>query len=132
MKSKIMVTFDKFPAIAAKVPAAAGDIVQKAAEDIEAHAKAAMQGPKSGRMYGDHQASAKGEAPAIEYGALANSIQTIPVSQTEAIVAVGAEYGVILEFGGVHVSERPFMVPAAEAIRPGFVAAMEKLGEKLA
>ena len=40
-----------------------------------------MGEPKHGRLYDDHQASAPGEAPAIDTGALANSIYVATPTQ---------------------------------------------------
>jgi hypothetical protein len=85
---------------------------------------------KSGRIYKrgnkTHQASARGEAPAIDTGFLANSIQTEFPNRTTGIVTVGAEYGRVLE----EILDRPFVRPAidktiddlnAQGITGGFV-----------
>lgn len=47
------------------------------------------------------------------------------------IVADGVEYGLNVEMGTTRMSAQPFMVPAVEAVRPGFEAAFkEKLTVK--
>lgn len=97
--------------------------VDKAALDIQAHAQAAIHtGPKTGRIYGAHQASAPGEAPATDTGTLAGSIRTERAGGNEirTDVVVGAEYGAALEFGTSEIEPRPFIGPAVEAVRPSF------------
>ena len=91
----------------------------KLAHDVEANAKKAMEGQKSGRMYDGHQASAPGEAPAVDTGNLKNSIRAEAVGDgtREWSVNVGAEYGAGLEFGTPEIAPRPYMRPAAEETR---------------
>jgi hypothetical protein len=97
--------------------------VKKTALAIESAAKVAiMTGPKTGQMYGSHQASAKGEAPATDTGFLVNSIQTEEVAEMTSRVNVGAEYGAILEY-----IERPYLTPAAEGARPAWEAGLREL-----
>ena len=80
--------------------------------------KVSMGAEKHGRRYGRHVASTKGEAPAIDMGALVNSIHTVleEATPTTAKVQVftNAEYGPALEFGTAHIEARPFMRPAAD------------------
>lgn len=88
---------------------------QAGAMVIEGYAKTAIQsGPKTGEMYGKHQASAPGEAPATDTGHLVNSIQTEALGEGRARVFVGAEYGAALEYGTGHIAPRPYMRPAAD------------------
>ena len=69
-------------------------------------------GGRSGRIYvkpsGIHQASARGEAPANETGALVASIVIERPSRLRRRVVVGEEYGAILELR----KSRPFLLPA--------------------
>lgn len=85
---------------------------------LEGVIKESMGQQKHGRQYGSHVASAPGEAPAIDLGALVNTIHTTLVSatptQAEAQVSTNAEYGPALEFGSAHAAARPFMRPAAD------------------
>lgn len=90
-----------------------------------------MSEPKTGRLYGDHQASAPGQAPAIDTGALANSIYVATVSDNNPppgadvtlpqpkrnTVNVGPSvwYGAVLEFGA-GMAPRPFMRPAVNRV----------------
>ena len=88
----------------------------KLAALVEAEAKKSMEGQKSGAFYGDHQASAPGEAPAVDTGNLKNSIVAEPVGDGTRnwMVSVGAEYAAYLELGTVDIEPRPYMRPAAE------------------
>lgn len=85
----------------------------------EGEAKKSMQGPKTGRIYKVsktgklHQASAPGEAPAIDTANLVNSIQHEQVGRRDARTFTNTEYGPPLEFGTAKMAARPFMIPAA-------------------
>lgn len=71
-----------------------------------------------------HRASAPGEAPAIDYGKLVNSIEMVfqrPLLRS--IVFATAAYAIRLEKN----LNRPFMRPAAENAWPDFLARMKKL-----
>lgn len=91
----------------------------KACIRFEKAVKMALKGPRSGRIYGDHQASAPGEAPALLTGALRNSItHTMPVwdedNAVTAEVGTTIAYGAILEWGGIagngaRILPRPYM-----------------------
>lgn len=98
----ISMTSNRFPEIAAKLPGVARQLTMKAALDIEARAK---------------------ELAPVRTGNLKNSIQAKPDGDTDAIVIVGAEYGIYVEMGGRHNAAHPFFNPAVEAVAPGFVAA---------
>lgn len=119
--------FNHFPAMIEAIHKASGQIVRKAAFEIEGHAKAA--------------------AP-VDTGALKNSIYTVtsdssdfnggdlppvdaPADDQTAYVAVGMSYGIYQELGTSHMPAQPFLIPAAELVRPSFVAAMSALEDKL-
>lgn len=120
--------FNRFPELSAELRSRAKDVVVKATRDAEAAVKQSMNEPKTGLMYGGHQASAPGEAPAIDTGNLVNSIQVEFQNNYETgIVYTNAEYAEALEYGGAHVAARPFMEPAAQKILPAFRSAMEQL-----
>jgi HK97 gp10 family phage protein len=94
---------------------------------LETNVKLSMQEPKHGRTYArtksgkSHTASAPGEAPAIDFGALINSLHARLVSGLsgpEAEVFTNAEYGKALEFGTSKMRARPFMRPAADKREP--------------
>lgn len=111
--------------LAEHVKATAGRVAARAVDEIQG-------GEKSGRLYrrgkkgGEqrvHQASAPGEAPATDEGTLAGSV--LPVHEAgslEARVDVSADHAADLELGNSRIEPRPFLSPAVEAERPGFVA----------
>ncbi len=67
-------------------------------------------GPKSGHHYGKHQASAPGEPPASDTGALARSIKVkYDRGAGTASVVAYAPYAYWLEFGTTKMAPRPFM-----------------------
>jgi len=104
-------------------------VVNKAAHDLEAQAKANIQtGPKTGRVYKrgkkKHQASAPGESPATDTGFLANNIRVQANGSLTAYVVATQEYAAALEFGTAKMAARPFMAPAADKVAPVFEAAV--------
>lgn len=92
--------------------------VARGAQFVHADAVRSVQrGPKTGEIYGRHQASAPGEAPATDTGNLASNIlvDIIPGSvDIEAKVISRAPYSIALEFGTKNMEPRPFMRPAFE------------------
>lgn len=123
--------------------------VRETLNEIETDIAVAMGEPKSGDTYrrGErwHQASAPGEAPAIDLGALAASIQqrmedygesgALGVVYTDAEIAPYLEYGtgaagaawpllrpdeVSYTTSLAGMAPRPYMTPAGERARPGF------------
>lgn len=74
------------------------------------------RGPKTGRMYGKHQASAPGEAPATDTGRLVKSITWQTLRQgLAADVGSPLPYAVFLEEGTSKMAARPWLRPAFEA-----------------
>jgi hypothetical protein len=75
-------------------------------------------GSRSGKMYGNHQASAPGEPP-IKYlgksngGHLHESIKIQTVNQYATAVYVKAEHAIYLEYGTKFIEPRPFMTMAS-------------------
>lgn len=78
---------------------------------ITARAKELIQtGPKTGKFYGSHQASAPGEAPASDTGRLVSSIRwEFSGSGLSIRVTAGAQYAAYLEFGTSIMAARPFL-----------------------
>jgi len=79
------------------------------------------KGPKSGRIYEKtnpkrtHQASAPGQPPATDLGALLGSIVAEPAPEALAANLVARmPYAVHLEYGTTRILPRPFMRPAAD------------------
>lgn len=58
---------------------------------------------------------AKIKAP-VDTGFLRNSIQTEQLGDLMAMVTVGAEYGVYVEFGTSRAPAQPFLLPAFEQV----------------
>jgi HK97 gp10 family phage protein len=120
--------------------AVSGDHLGKAALAgamlVEQAAKLSMGEAKSGRMYGAHQASAPGEAPAVDTGLLLNSIQSelVETSATSALAqagVAGAEYGEALEYGTARILPRPYMRPALDNNEDRIVAGVRDALEAL-
>ena len=107
IRYSVVVTKDNFKAIQGQLKTKAGVAVRKAAFDIEAHAKQ--------------------NAP-YDTGNLRNSIQAQPEGDLTWVVGTSVHYAAYQEYGTAHgVPPHPYMVPAAEAVRPSFEAAMKSL-----
>lgn len=99
------------------------DLIREVAFAIEAEMKLLMTGPKSGREYRQkggiiHQASAPGEAPAVDTSNLIGSIDTRIISDSEAVISIPVEYAEALEFGAPKrgLAPRPFVRPAVDGV----------------
>lgn len=107
--------YNHIPEAVKAIHEAAKKAVKKAALDVEGHAKV--------------------NAP-VDTGYLRNSIYSVtadssdyhggdkslpevgkPESDTEAIVAVGASYGIFQEYGTRHMPAQPYLTPAADLVR---------------
>lgn len=121
----VKVVFNNIATVEAAIRSEMGDVIAAAALSIEGAAKASMTEPKTGKEYKrgtkTHRASAPGQSPAIDTGALANSILADTTKADSALyaeVTAGTEYAEPLELGTGRMAPRPFMTPAAEAERP--------------
>lgn len=111
----------KFTKLQTKMKAAVAKGTTRAAILLQKSAREKiLNGPKSGRRYGGHQASSPGEAPANESGQLQRSISIVkakPGITTEASVIAGTQYAKALHFGtktagrnrSVIIEPRPFL-----------------------
>jgi phage gpG-like protein len=92
---------NKIPQVIRVIDKDASALVRKTALGVEASIKQEMTAPKHGRTYRrrgrTHTASARGEAPAVESGALVNSIATAMDGDYAAEVGTPQEYGPNLE-----------------------------------
>jgi hypothetical protein len=161
MKATVTVTANDLERIAARLPRALTEIVKETLNEVEADIAVAMGEPKSGREYrrGErwHQASAPGEAPAIDMGMLAASIQQRLDDHgdagAEGLVYTAVEYAPYLEYGTgstgaswplperpanvnyttslVGMAPRPYMTSAAERARPGFETKLRQVEKRL-
>lgn len=92
--------------------------------------KRIQRGPATGRIYGNHQASAPGEAPASDTGRLASSIDYKREGRMSASVGSDLAYAAMLEFGTTKVEPRPAWIPAVEAARDKYIDRLEAAIEK--
>lgn len=147
----VVVTLEsQIPEIRKALRAEAARIVGETLNDVESDIAVEMGEPKSGQVYrrGErwHQASAPGEAPAMDMGALAASIQQSDVEEDAAgvrgMVFTNSEIAPYLEYGTgragagyplpgrpeevdytqswAGMAPRPYMTPAAERSRAEF------------
>jgi phage gpG-like protein len=100
-------------------------VVATALEALTDVRKAIQGPPKTGREYprganGDkiHRASAPGEAPATDTGALVSSTYLSRIDDTTQAIGSRLDYAFFLEFGTLRMEPRPSWVPAAERAAP--------------
>lgn len=115
-----------FEALVDKVDRAAATKRKRLAQAVKACAylvlgdakKRILRGEKSGRIYGNHQASKPGESPASDTGNLARSGR-VDIYEKYARVIFDAAYALPQEYGtnDGRIAERPFLRPALEANR---------------
>lgn len=107
---------DRLRALPGQVRQRGQRLVQRTITQIEAEAKALIQAPGHGVVYGGHQASAPGEPPATDLGNLVNSAGS---EMTGPLTGVYYEtlYGLMLEVGTVTIAKRPHVAPAVETVR---------------
>jgi len=126
-------TLDKLIAL---TPSELDDWIGAVAEDIVNDVKLIFQ-PGTGRVYQrggtTHQASAPGQPPAVDTGALRASIHATKLGPRKYQVADGVVYGVELEIGRTRMRPRPFMGPVIESWRLGKLEkhAQRMLAQKL-
>ena len=130
---EVRLVYDHMPTISRSARAKASQIVRDTAMSILLLARHSMMGPKHGKVYQKagrvHQASAPGEAPAIDLGNLLNSLNAVPVTDLTWRVTVGAEYGLPLESGTVNgkIAPRPFLRPAVAQMKDAFFRAIREV-----
>lgn len=113
--------------IGAEMAASIDDEVNKSAQQIVADAKLSlMNPPKTGRSYKrgkkTHQASAPGEAPATDTGALVNSGTTRRVFLGHYQCVFSTAYAQALEYGTPRIEPRPYLRPALQHEEPVLIA----------
>lgn len=135
----------KIPQMQAQHDEGVQRIVDKYAELIVNTMKRSMRAGKSGRFYPKkqksiagipsfgkmrttaylHQASAPGQAPAVDTGDLFRSIRNNPDGRFARVVSAGgdapaSQYAYALEFGTVKMAPRPYFLPAFEQHKRAF------------
>ncbi|GBD17574.1 hypothetical protein HRbin27_00056 [bacterium HR27] len=106
IKVKVNLLDNKVPKVAEQLRPRAGQLVRKAAADITA--------------------SAKNRAP-VDTGNLRNSITWQRAGELTAIVNVGAEYGIYVEYGTRKMRAQPYLGPAVDEVLPELRAALREL-----
>ena len=86
-----------------------------------------MGKPKSGRMYGSHQASAPGEAPAIDTFEYGQSIKVESDSDGFATIGTDSELGPWLEYGTSKMEPRPHFQPTFDYMAERFKQGLAEL-----
>ena len=136
-ETEIVLEYTHFGEIGASMAREIDGVCHSTALDIQARAQMAiMNPPKSGRIYrrGNvaHQASAPGEAPATDTGALVGSAYTEKLGDADYETGFTAEYAAHLEFGApnAHIAPRPYLRPAVEAVRDAFIRAIKRIVER--
>jgi hypothetical protein len=132
---EIVLVYNNFPALSAqlvqKVDSLCGDIAYRA---LLAAQDAIESPPKTGIVYKhgnvSHQASAPGEAPATDIGALADNAKVKQEKTAMWEILFYQEYAAALEMemGSPTMLPRPYLRPAVEGVRARFDAGMRKLG----
>lgn len=100
-------------------PDKVNEFLRAAAQDVVTDIKLYIQQSEpAGRTYlrgrVAHTASAPGQPPAIDTGALINSLSWYQDTPTRMIVHDGVEYGYGLEMGRDKVAPRPFVNPVID------------------
>lgn len=72
--------------------------------------------PAKGRQYGNHRASAPGDAPAVDSGDLRRSIglKKIPNGWR---VGTNQKHGLFMEYGTRTIAARPWMRPSVDKVK---------------
>lgn len=98
------------------------EVITDVVTDTHAFAVTGIQGgPKTGAVYGRHQASAPGQYPASDTGRLAGSVRMeLPQpGRIEGRVGTAVAYGPMLEFGTSRMAARPWLLPSFQRAKIG-------------
>lgn len=129
MKMQVTVLNNNIPDLVEQMRQNAGMATRRAALKAVERAQEAMRAPKSGHFYGTHQASAPGQAPAVQSGGLIGSIEAQKVDAYIWNVGSIDDKAPILEFGSVNMEARPFLGPAADEVWEEFEGDMKRILE---
>jgi HK97 gp10 family phage protein len=102
----------------------ANAITEKAADKMATEMKnSILSGAKSGKQYfkngARHTASAPGQSPANQSGALVKSIK-VGKERNKSTISISKNYAVFLEFGTSKMRPRPFILPAFQKTKKWF------------
>ena len=132
---EIVTLFNRLPEIAPLLQVVVGRLVRKSAFDIQALA-AVLAPVDLGALKSSIYVVTKDSSDYETHAAAAQSIRPdatvlpeveAPKSPTLAIVAVVMDYGIYQEFGTVYQPAQPYLTPAAEIVKPQFMAALSGL-----
>jgi HK97 gp10 family phage protein len=131
-------TLDKLKELGVDMETVLGQIAMAGAMVLEGNVKRDIASKKSGREYTrgnkTHVASAPGESPAVDTGALLNSIHSelgdVTSTRATAVCGTNMEYALPLEEGTAKMAARPFMRPGAERAKPDIENAMQAVARQ--
>lgn len=129
-----MEDFNHIPDVIAKLEEIAPRIVKKGAFDVEAEAKSlapVQYGFLRSAIYTETIDGSTYGSGIVGEGDLEPELNGDTEGGAVAWVVAGADYSIYQELGTVHMSAQPFMTPAADHVRPSYVAAWDKLQEAL-
>lgn len=122
-------SFNNWDKIGKSIKPAAKQVVRKVAFDIQAQAQ--VRAPVDTGFLKNSIYVVTSDSSSYKGGANALPEIARPSIETEAAVAVGANYGIHVEYGTVHQPPQPYFRPAVEAVRPSFDKAMLLLKQKM-
>jgi len=108
---KIVLNTDKLDQIQSSLPQDVSELVLTLAQNCEAYIKDNFSPDSPSQPY---------TPPAVDTGYLKSSIVSQRVRRDTAMVYVGAEYGISLEYGTDKMQPRPFVLPALEFVANRF------------
>jgi hypothetical protein len=106
----------RWPQVSSQVHQSVRVGTEKAADKMKSEMIGEMNKPKSGRVYGAHQASAPGETPATDSGETEGSIEVVPEGDSGFAVVVGGAIS-YLETGSRRAAARPLLLPVATRMK---------------
>jgi len=131
---EIKIVFNDLPRLQGELRSLADKVIRKAAADIKARAqdKAPIDtGFLKNSIYmktNRESGYAAARAEAMKSNPEATMLPEVEdPGELSAIIAVGAEYGVYVEFGTNKAPARPYLTPATEEVRPALTEAMRRI-----
>lgn len=125
MPADFRIDFGPLEKIVRDLPDVTSDFLDAEAETMVNDVKLSFGTSPAGRSYQragvTHIASQPGFPPNADTGTLRASIHWTAEGQLSRTISDGVAYGVMLEFGTVRMAPRPFMGPALERLRAGFL-----------
>lgn len=139
MAGELVVVYNLLPEIAEKIDRDAGKVVRKAAFNIQARAQSLAPvdtGFLKNSIYTVTSTSsnyASAERKSTKKNADAELLPEVepPIDSHEAYIAVGANYGIYVEYGSIHGPPQPFLTPAVEIEMPVFQMAIALLAQSM-